>query len=457
MAILNDEFGAARATASRRPSTDVTRHRPTTDTGSARLLLALLLALSGPRLRAPAPRQADTIGSPRALFTYRDLVLAGSVAAVTMLARPFDDHYAARLQDSSTQANRKLQGLADLRAHDRHAGLVLHRRHDVPRRAGSRRTSGWPTSGCTAPRRSSSASSSAVVDQGHVGRQRPYVRPAQLEQLPALPRLRRRRQIPLLPVRPQHVGVRRRGRRDERDVALVAGARRWIIGPALYGGAALTGISRMYNNRHWASDVLDRRGDRYLRRTQGRTLSPLAPGQPARPTGCSPARSFPRTAGPHAPLVDHARARLRSPRIPPAAETSHRAPRTRVTPREERHLRHRTDRRRRRRAHRRAPAPVRPSARRAGPGAARHARRLVGHGTDRRPTPRARSSSSGSAPIAARHRADHAALRAADALHADADRRAPARPARPPPHAARAHQDERASARRARASTSPRT
>jgi membrane-associated phospholipid phosphatase len=30
----------------------------------------------------------------------------------------------------------------------------------------------------------------------------------------------------------------------------------WVIGPVLYGGAALAGISRMYNNRHWASDVI---------------------------------------------------------------------------------------------------------------------------------------------------------------------------------------------------------
>jgi membrane-associated phospholipid phosphatase len=28
------------------------------------------------------------------------------------------------------------------------------------------------------------------------------------------------------------------------------------IGPVLYGGAAAVGLSRMYNNRHWASDVL---------------------------------------------------------------------------------------------------------------------------------------------------------------------------------------------------------
>jgi membrane-associated phospholipid phosphatase len=29
----------------------------------------------------------------------------------------------------------------------------------------------------------------------------------------------------------------------------------WYIGPALYGGATLAGVSRMYNNKHWASDV----------------------------------------------------------------------------------------------------------------------------------------------------------------------------------------------------------
>src|SRR5215475_11081082 len=29
----------------------------------------------------------------------------------------------------------------------------------------------------------------------------------------------------------------------------------WLVAPAMYGGATLVGLSRMYNNAHWASDV----------------------------------------------------------------------------------------------------------------------------------------------------------------------------------------------------------
>ena len=44
--------------------------------------------------------------------------------------------------------------------------------------------------------------------------------------------------------------------------AVTAETSRWwpnttyVIGPAMYGGAALIGLARMYENRHWASDVI---------------------------------------------------------------------------------------------------------------------------------------------------------------------------------------------------------
>ena len=30
----------------------------------------------------------------------------------------------------------------------------------------------------------------------------------------------------------------------------------WVVAPAMYGGATLVGLSRMYHNKHWASDVV---------------------------------------------------------------------------------------------------------------------------------------------------------------------------------------------------------
>ena len=30
----------------------------------------------------------------------------------------------------------------------------------------------------------------------------------------------------------------------------------WLVAPVMYGGATLVGLSRMYHNNHWASDVV---------------------------------------------------------------------------------------------------------------------------------------------------------------------------------------------------------
>ena len=64
----------------------------------------------------------------------------------------------------------------------------------------------------------------------------------------------------------------------------------WYIAPVMYGGATMIAASRMYNNKHWASDVRDGRGDRHVRGHEGGALSPLAPGQPHRQVATAPAR-----------------------------------------------------------------------------------------------------------------------------------------------------------------------
>ena len=40
------------------------------------------------------------------------------------------------------------------------------------------------------------------------------------------------------------------------ESATLSTGARWVIGSLLYGGAGLVGLSRMYADRHWASDVV---------------------------------------------------------------------------------------------------------------------------------------------------------------------------------------------------------
>ena len=73
-----------------------------------RLRCALsLLAFAAPI--AGAQGDSSRVGP---LFTYRDAIFAAGVVATARLIHPLDDYFAQRLQDSSTQANAKLQSLA---------------------------------------------------------------------------------------------------------------------------------------------------------------------------------------------------------------------------------------------------------------------------------------------------------------------------------------------------------
>ena len=218
----------------------------------ARLAVALLLIL--PTIPRAAHAQADTIGAPIPLFTYRDLVLAGSVAVVTMAVRPFDDRMAARLQDSSTQANRKLQGLATFVRTVATPGsyYIGGTMYLVGRLSKNERLAdvGWHGTEALIV-----GELVAVVIKGTMGRQRPYVEPRNSNSYQLFRGFGGSDKFRSFPS----------GHSTSAFAAAAAVTSEtsrfwpetvWIVGPILYTGAALTGISRMYNNRHWASDVL---------------------------------------------------------------------------------------------------------------------------------------------------------------------------------------------------------
>jgi membrane-associated phospholipid phosphatase len=210
-------------------------------------LLALLLA------PMPASAQADTIGPPIPLFTYRDVVLAGSVAAATLIAKPFDERIAARLQDSSTQDSRRIQRMATfvrtvatpgsyyigismyaagrLSNNDKLADLGLHGTEAL--------VVGELVGG---------------VFKGLIGRQRPSVLPRNASSY-QLGRGLQGDNFRSFPSGHTTSAFAAAAAVSSETSRFWPGTR-WVIGPILYAGAALTGVSRMYNNRHWMSDVL---------------------------------------------------------------------------------------------------------------------------------------------------------------------------------------------------------
>jgi membrane-associated phospholipid phosphatase len=202
---------------------------------------------------APVLAQADTIGPPIPLFTYRDVVLAGSVAVGTLLAKPFDERIAVRLQDSSTQDSRRIQRMATFvrtvaTPGSYYIGVSMYA---VGRLSNNDKLADLGLHGTEALIVGEAAGG---VFKALVGRQRPSVLPRNASSY----QLGRGLQGDIYRSFPS-------GHTTSAFAAAAAVSSetsrwwpgtRWVIGPILYTGAALTGVSRMYNNRHWMSDVL---------------------------------------------------------------------------------------------------------------------------------------------------------------------------------------------------------
>jgi membrane-associated phospholipid phosphatase len=224
---------------------------------NALVFLALALGLfpasiSAQTAPAPAPRIP--------LFTWRDAVLAGGFVAGTLALRPVDERVAKRLQVKSTQGNRFLQDVATVVRDITEPGAVIigASMYTIGRVSKQRNMADLGLHGTEAI---AVGDGFADVLKLSFGRARPYVHPptdttgynANDWQFGR--------------------GLRKGGDYQSfpsgHSVAAFAAAAavanetsrwwphlKWVIGPMMYGGAGMVGLSRMYNNRHWASDVM---------------------------------------------------------------------------------------------------------------------------------------------------------------------------------------------------------
>ena len=217
--------------------------------------------LLGALLLAPLPVDAqggamDTVPrSTRPLLTRADAITLGAFTLATLAITPADRRLAERLQNPRTQENRVIRrSAAVVRELAAPGSLVIGGTlYAVGRLGGNERMASLGLHGTEAV-----VLGLGIVSLGKVmaGRARPYVTAdTNARDFKWMRGLRGGRDYHSFPSGHTVMAFA--------AAAAVTGetARWWpratpYIGTALYGGAALAGVSRMYNNQHWASDVL---------------------------------------------------------------------------------------------------------------------------------------------------------------------------------------------------------
>jgi membrane-associated phospholipid phosphatase len=206
-----------------------------------------------PTVTAPADTGAERTAH-RVLFTSRDAWLAAGFAGLTVAMFPLDKHLAHSLRDSSLQANRFLSNVSHGAETLVQPGALIIGAglYTVGRIGGWRDVAdlGWHGTEAIIV-----ASAATTVLKGVLGRSRPYVTNDS---------------------NPHDFGFGRGfGKKGKYQsfpsghttaafavaAAVTSESRRWwprgvwVVAPVMYGGATLVGLSRIYHDAHWSSDV----------------------------------------------------------------------------------------------------------------------------------------------------------------------------------------------------------
>jgi membrane-associated phospholipid phosphatase len=216
--------------------------------------LTLVLSLA-PALLAAQPSDTTRI-STKPLFTIRDAIAAGAFLAAGAALYPADKHLAGQIRDSSLLQNHAVKDIAvGVRTIAEPGSLIIGGTlYAYGRLAHKPKAADLGLHGTEAILVGSAAS---YIIKGFVGRARPYV-----DSVNANPRdfkfgrgFRQGTDYSSFPSGHTTAAF-------AAAAAVTAETSRWwpnstpYIGTVMYGGATLVGLSRMYDNKHWASDVI---------------------------------------------------------------------------------------------------------------------------------------------------------------------------------------------------------
>jgi membrane-associated phospholipid phosphatase len=218
--------------------------------------------------RTVTPRDTSNADMHKTLFTYRDAALAAAFVGLTFAMFPADKHIAQSIQDEDLQNNRLLnnpaRGVELITSPG--AFIIGGGLYAVGRIGGYKDLAdlGWHGSEAVIL-----ASGVTSILKGTLGRARPYVTGDTNPNDFAFGRGFGGG------TRAKTLAGTLYGTSDYQSFpsghsatafaaasAVTSEARRiwpksvWYVAPVMYGGATLVGLSRMYHNNHWASDVV---------------------------------------------------------------------------------------------------------------------------------------------------------------------------------------------------------